>query len=1088
VSRLNEFVSTVDDLSGGIVGSISERRVRTRHLKRANNMIGRPYRAASVRTGSRDISSAVLGVEPHSLMKFYGTSPKLFVAGGAAIHEVQSADYPVQTLPFTPSSSEIWTHENLNGVLWATQRFGVQLPLFYDGTAWREMKLPKPAAAPTFVADSGGGSVDAGTHYYRVRWRYNNGSSLVGPVSAGRTVVGPNNTVNINANLVPGAPRGDYIGWTLERTKVGGSAVGPFYFVADGTAGAYADTAADADLFYIADEGLHGEPPHLDGMVGSGERLIGWAGSILYLSQAVGDAEATGLCNWDAELAVPVAKDDGDSIQSVLVVGDRLLILKKRSAHVLDGTDPESFVLTPIGSGAAEQGGEMGCVGPRAATAVGNTAYFFGDGGLFRFAGGRARPFGWVEIGHYKDEMNKALLDKIVLVNYFGDYLLIAYPVGAQTSNSEIIVYDLRFDNWWHWTNWRIVDAVVQKDGGFGDATLVFCDPKATEDVPAVGTQASFYAWADTRGAATQVYVQKLNTVGAPQWAANGIQVSACVGVPAEVDPLLVADGDDGCIVLWYDDRVAGAGPGYYIQRLNSAGAEVWTAGGIFLNAVGSQLDRHALVADGSGGAVVVVSSAGGSQPKLAWLVYADGFLSSFTLTTALNARIRPGQLVQNIPVADPFNPLYYACLTALSGPVVDDVVRFAPVDLSASVGVGADFKKMVSDLGGGVIVCWSFDAALGGPGDIYVQRLDSAGVRQWGPGGGLPLPVCTATGIQGGGEYDLQMVPDGAGGAIIVWADNRTADRAVYAQRVNNGTTRWTANGVPICSVPGADAGEHIAVVPDGAGGAIIVWNDNRNGNDDIFAQRVDANGAVQWAANGVAICAAAGRQYLVNAAADGLGGAMISWVDERAGAAADDVYAQRVNASGVVQWTANGVAVGAAANTQIGRGLAVDAAGATTLGYRVWAGLDGFLDERRADGTGGEAIPWYVESPYIDDGNPGLVKNLARLQLYVESDAADLLISLLLDPGGRGIEIPARITGAGQDWAEDSAVHPNDLEWDVGDWAPEGNTPVTVGLPQGSLAQRYSLRVSSGARAPVTFSGHEILGTKLPGRRMDR
>jgi hypothetical protein len=72
---------------------------------------------------------------------------------------------------------------------------------------------------------------------------------------------------------------------------------------------------------------------------------------------------------------------------------------------------------------------------------------------------------------------------------------------------------------------------------------------------------------------------------------------------------------------------------------------------------------------------------------------------------------------------------------------------------------------------------------------------------------------------------------------------------------------------------------------VPDGAGGAIIVWQDNRNGAGDIYAQRMSPAGAPLWAANGIVICSATGDQNTATIAADGAGGALIAWVDTRTG-----------------------------------------------------------------------------------------------------------------------------------------------------------------------------------------------------------
>jgi len=73
--------------------------------------------------------------------------------------------------------------------------------------------------------------------------------------------------------------------------------------------------------------------------------------------------------------------------------------------------------------------------------------------------------------------------------------------------------------------------------------------------------------------------------------------------------------------------------------------------------------------------------------------------------------------------------------------------------------------------------------------------------------------------------------------------------------------------------------------MVPDGAGGAIIVWSDVRNGNEDIYAQRVDAAGVVQWAPNGVALCLAASSQSFPAIVSDGAGGAIVTWQDFRSG-----------------------------------------------------------------------------------------------------------------------------------------------------------------------------------------------------------
>ena len=142
-----------------------------------------------------------------------------------------------------------------------------------------------------------------------------------------------------------------------------------------------------------------------------------------------------------------------------------------------------------------------------------------------------------------------------------------------------------------------------------------------------------------------------------------------------------------------------------------------------------------------------------------------------------------------------------------------------------------------------------------------------------------------------------------------------------VFAQRVNAfGAVRWTPNGIAISVATGDQSYPQIA--SDDAGGAIIAWTDTRGGNLDVYAQRVSDYGVPQWTANGVALVTAANSQDGIQMAADGSGGAVVAWSDLRNGN--HDVYAQRVSYAGVAQWTANGVPLCANPSEQLNPRLA--------------------------------------------------------------------------------------------------------------------------------------------------------------------
>jgi len=186
----------------------------------------------------------------------------------------------------------------------------------------------------------------------------------------------------------------------------------------------------------------------------------------------------------------------------------------------------------------------------------------------------------------------------------------------------------------------------------------------------------------------------------------------------------------------------------------------------------------------------------------------------------------------------------------------------------------------------------------------------------QWRANG---APVCTAANDQ---TFPV-VTPEGAGGAIIAWSDLRNGvDNDVFAQHVlASGAVdpAWPANGRGVCVV--TDDQSDVTITGDGSGGAIITWDDRRNGTDyNIYAQHVLASGAADpaWPANGRALCTASKQQFFPTIASDLSGGAIVTWHDNRG--ADFDIYAQHVLASGAVDpaWPANGRLVCGATDDQ--------------------------------------------------------------------------------------------------------------------------------------------------------------------------
>ena len=238
--------------------------------------------------------------------------------------------------------------------------------------------------------------------------------------------------------------------------------------------------------------------------------------------------------------------------------------------------------------------------------------------------------------------------------------------------------------------------------------------------------------------------------------------------------------------------------------------------------------------------------------------------------------------------------------------------------------GLSQQYPTLCSDGSGGAIIVWVDNRDSNT--DIYAQRINSSGAVKWTPNG---VVICDLTSVQN----QPVICSDGAGGAIISWRDFRGASGDIFAQRINStGGVNWTANGVVICDSSTTQSNPKL--VSDGEGGAIITWDDLRNGNQDVYAQRVNSTGGVKWTGNGVVICVTDNMQNNPELTYDGSGGAIITWIDYRTGSA--NIYAQKISSGGVIQWSANGYAVCTAVGAQQFPKICTDGSGGA---YIAWS-----------------------------------------------------------------------------------------------------------------------------------------------------
>ena len=254
------------------------------------------------------------------------------------------------------------------------------------------------------------------------------------------------------------------------------------------------------------------------------------------------------------------------------------------------------------------------------------------------------------------------------------------------------------------------------------------------------------------------------------------------------------------------------------------------------------------------------------------------------------------------------------------------------------------------------------------------------------------------AVSIADDGQFLPWVVDDGEGGVIVMWEDYRTGeDWDVYAQRVDStGTTVWESEGLALCK---AERNQRRLRMIRHDTHAIVVWNDRRDRTSwDIYVQAVNLAGEVLWQTDGVPVCTNAADQSTQAILGDGEGGAICVWEDERRSSEFQDLYIQRIDSAGTPMWEADGIPVFPSESLQSDPILVADGIGGfyvvwwDVIGYDAWHIMayrlsldaeplwdvpilvsppDGMQGEPRviADGEGGIIVLWQVYENFIND-----------------------------------------------------------------------------------------------------------------------
>ena len=180
--------------------------------------------------------------------------------------------------------------------------------------------------------------------------------------------------------------------------------------------------------------------------------------------------------------------------------------------------------------------------------------------------------------------------------------------------------------------------------------------------------------------------------------------------------------------------------------------------------------------------------------------------------------------------------------------------------DSSLLIGYGL-FPEIISDGDGGAIV--AFEATI--PSNeqvIKVKRVDKYGYLQW---NGFSGVIAGGTGDE---QHEHGIWEDGNGGVFVAFEDRTcipdcgiptaTIFSKVRVQQIDHAGNKLWGDGIAVTLTDSIRQNEP-QVQPDGEGGCIVSWMDNRYSPNplryDVYVQRIDSSGNLCWGDSGIAL-----------------------------------------------------------------------------------------------------------------------------------------------------------------------------------------------------------------------------------------
>jgi hypothetical protein len=422
----------------------------------------------------------------------------------------------------------------------------------------------------------------------------------------------------------------------------------------------------------------------------------------------------------------------------------------------------------------------------------------------------------------------------------------------------------------------------------------------AYQSAPAVAYDGTdvLLVWADTRNDVLgDIYAARVTSEGAVLDSA-GFAISAASNLQGSPG---IAFGRDEALVVWQDMR-GGIDVDVYGSRITSAG-EVLDPSGVEISAIANNQWFPKVAFDGTNYLVVWVDAAGhanifgGRVGTDGSLLDPQGFMISLdgeyeaSPAVAFNGTHNVVAWYDLHPGAGGYD--IYAARVNGEGVLLD------PRSIALSTSAIPQRRPKAASGEAEFLVVWD---------EIRDRSRGIHGVRLTPEGGVFDTLGIRVSPV--GGDQSVPAVAHGMTDFLVVWEEGRLRDRDVRGARVRADGAVMDPTGILISGASWEQCTPEVA--SDGAD-FLVVWQDWRNSDYDIYCARVSHSGTLLDTA-GIAVCTADGWQASPAVACNGTD-YLVLWQSMTTGGY--DLYGARISPQGVVR-DPDGFVISAAPGTQ--------------------------------------------------------------------------------------------------------------------------------------------------------------------------